>query len=414
MDGVKSSYPRAMRPTVVAALADTPVVALLGPRQCGKSTLALTFAPEFTYISLDDDAVLATARHDPAGFVAGLPHRTIIDEVQRAPGMLRAIKLVVDRDRRPGKFLLTGSANLLLLPQLGDSLAGRMEIVALQPLAEAEKERTAGGLLKAFLEDGLKPAIRGTGGDGLDLPGRMVGGGYPEPLSRTPERARLWHRNYVRALMERDVQDVARVNDAGEVARLLELLALRTGELLNVSNVSHDLGLQRETVGKHLGILERLFLVRRVPAWHRNESKRLVKAPKVHLVDSGLAAMLSGVTAEDWALRRDRYGHLLESFVVQQVIAQAGWTNPDLRFWHYRDKDQEEVDLVITLGRKTWGIEVKSSASVTESEGRGLRRLAEQCGKDFQGGMLAYTGTSVLPMADKRMWAVPIREFWTR
>jgi predicted AAA+ superfamily ATPase len=413
MDDCKKLYARSMRPALATALTDTPVVALLGPRQCGKSTLVKTFAPEFTYISLDDEAVLATARHDPTGFVAGLPHQTIIDEVQRAPGILRAIKLVVDQKRRPGHFLLTGSANLLLLPQLGDSLAGRMEIVGLHPLTESEKERTAGGLLKTFLAGALRPEIRGTGGDGLELPARIVAGGYPEPLSRAPERARLWYRNYVRALMERDVQELARVNDVGAVARLLELLTLRTGELLNVNNISKDLGLQRDTIDKYLGILEKLFLVRRLPAWHRNEATRLVKAPKIHLVDSGLAAVLSSLSVEDWALRRDRFGHLLESFVVQQVIAQAGWTNPDLRCWHYRDKDQVEVDLVLTIGRKTWGIEVKSSASVNESDGHGLRRLAEQCGRDFQGGMLVYTGGSILPMEDKRIWAVPIRDFWS-
>jgi predicted AAA+ superfamily ATPase len=414
MDGQEKPFERALRARVAGALADTPVVALLGPRQCGKSTLAHTFAPEFAYSSLDDEALLRAAHHDPVGFVAALPARAIIDEAQRSPALLRAIKLAVDRERRPGRFLLTGSANLLMLPQLGDSLAGRMETIVLQPLAEAEKARRPGAWLEAFLGGALKPAIRGAGGVEAGLAERLVAGGYPEPLTRAPERARQWHRQYVKSIVERDVHEIARVKDAGDVARLLELLALRTGELLNVSNVSNDLGLRRETIEHHLAILERLFLVRRLPAWSRSEAKRLVRAPKIHLLDSGLAATLGGLAAEDWTARRERFGHLLETFVVQQIVAQAGWTSPELQCWHYRDKDLEEVDLVLTLGRRTWGVEVKSSATVTESDGRGLRRLVEQCGRDFQCGALIYTGTHTLPMGDPRLLAVPVSSLWSR
>ena len=169
-----------------------------------------------------------------------------------------------------------------------------------------------------------------------------------------------------------------------------------------------------QTADQYLAILERLFLVRRLPAWHRNEAKRLIKTPKIHMLDSGLAATLAGLEADDWLNRRDRFGHLLESFVVQQLIAQAGWTDPDLRFWHYRDKDQVEVDLVITRGQRTWGVEIKASSMVTSADGAGLRRLAEQCGKAFQGGMILYTGVSTLPTADRRVFAVPLSELWTR
>ena len=188
---------------------------------------------------------------------------------------------------------------------------------------------------------------------------------------------------------------------------------LRTAELLNTSSLSQDLGLDRQTVENYLTILERLFLVRRLPAWHRNEAKRLIKTPKIHLLDSGLAATLAGLNAADWNTRRDRFGHLLESFVVQQLVAQASWTDSDLRFWHYRDKDQVEVDLVITRGRHTWGVEVKASATVHESDGAGLRRLADQCGKDFKGGVLFHSGTSTLPLADPRFLAVPLDKLWT-
>ena len=218
----------------------------------------------------------------------------------------------------------------------------------------------------------------------------------------------------MRTVLERDVADVARVRGTAELARLVEIVALRSASLLNVSALGADLGMRRETVELYLTVLERLFLMRRLPAWHRTEVRRLVKTPKIHLLDSGLTATLAGLEAGDWTTRRDRFGHLVESFVVQQLVAQAGWTDPDLRFWHYRDKDQVEVDLVITRGRKTWGVEVKAGTTVMPADGNGLRRLAEQCGKDFQGGMILHAGVSTYPTSDKRILAVPLSELWSR
>jgi uncharacterized protein len=396
-----------------AALKDTPVVCLLGPRQSGKSTLARTLEPAYAYVSLDDEATLAFARSDPTGFVASLPDPVVLDEVQRVPELLRAIKLAVDRDRRPGRYVLTGSANLLLLPRLGDSLAGRMEVIQLHPLTAAEQARKPGHFLSRLLEGRLKPEVVKTPAAPLaELAEWVVSGGFPEAVARAGGRTRRWHREYLRALVERDVRDVARVRDVHEVARLLEMLALRTAELLNVSSLGNDLDLRRETVDHYLGICERLYLVRRLQPWHRNEAKRLIKTPKVHVVDSGLAATLAGLTAGDWSTQRDRFGHLLESFVVQQLSAQAGWTDPDLRFWHYRDKDQVEVDLVITRGRQTWGVEVKAAATATPADGRGLRRLAEQCGTDFRGGVVLYAGSSTFGLDVPGCVAAPLAKLW--
>jgi len=411
----ESLFPRSLAAVIQEALSDTPVVCLLGPRQSGKTTLAQQLAPERAFVSLDEGNYYQTAVADPAGFVADLPDTVTLDEVQRVPALLPAIKRAVDRDRRPGRFLLTGSANLLLLPKVTESLAGRMEVAQLQPLTEAEKARNPGRLLGALLDGALKPRIRpGREVSGPTLVERLVAGGYPEPLTRPPVRARQWHRQYLRGIIERDVQDVARVKDAHELTRLLELLALRSAELLNASNLATALGLRRETVNHYLAILERLFLVRRLPAWHRNPAKRLIKSPKIHLLDSGLAATLADLTADDWLGKRDRLGHLLESFVVQQLIAQGAWTDPDSRFWHYRDKDQVEVDVVITRGRKTWGVEVKAARSLASGDGQGLSRLAEHSGKDFQQGIVFYTGGDRLPLADKRMLAVPLAELWER
>ena len=302
-----------------------PVVCLTGPRQSGKTTLVRALMPDSPCFSLDHGPYLNAAKTDPTGFVAALPRRVTICEIQRVPELLPAIK-----------------------------------------------------------------------------------------LARTPARARQWHRQYVRSIVDRDVLDVGRVRDADGVARLLRLLAVRNGELLNTAGLSRELGLHRSTVREYIAVLERLFLVRRLPAWHRNVGKRLIRRPKMHMVDSGLAATLAGLGPDDWLRRRDRMRHLLESFVTHQLIAQSGWTDPDLRFWHFRDKDGREVDLVMTLGARTWGIEVKATSTPGRSAGRGMARLAALCGDDFAGGILLYNGRDVLPLADDRMLAVPLGELWER
>lgn len=413
MDGSERMLPRGIQRALDEAMKDTPVACLLGPRQCGKSTIARSLDPGRHYLSLDDANLLAAAVKDPGGFIAQLPDRVTIDEVQRAPELLLAIKRAVDENRRPGRFLLTGSANLLELPHLPDSLAGRMECLYLHPLTESEKSRSAGAFLARWLAGGLSGnRLREDVMAPSSLPGRIVAGGYPEPQARLPARARQWHRQYLRAMVDRDIHDVARVCDSAEVARLLELLSHQTGCLLNTSSISKDLDLDRQTVERYIVVLERLFLIRRLAPWHRNSAKRLIKTPKVHLVDSGLAASLSGISSADWLTRRDKFGHLLDSFVLQQLIAHSGWTDPDLRFWHYRDKDQVEVAVVLTRGSKVWGVEVKASATLHRSDGNGLRRLAAQAGNDFQSGIVFYDGSSVLQLDGPKILAVPLELLW--
>lgn len=408
-------YTRLLAGALRVALADTPVVCLLGPRQVGKTTLARQLEPAMGYVTLDDAATAAFAADDPAGFVAALPDPVILDEVQRAPELLRAIKLSVDNDRRPGRFLLTGSANLLMLPRLGDSLAGRMEILDLHPLTAAEQAGQPGAFLARLLDGGLKPAVVNTTAataTGDTLVRHVLAGGFPEAVARTRARARVWHRSYLRTMIERDVRDVANIREPQDLMRLLELMALRTGQLLNVSSLANELGVRRETVDHYLAVCERLFLLRRLQPWHSNHAKRLVKTPKVHLIDSGLCATLADLEAADAIGQRQRFGHLLETFVVQQLAAQAGWTAPELKLWHYRDKDQVEVDLVITRGREVWGVEVKAAATVTLRDGTGLRRLADQCGADFNGGALLYTGSSTVPLETRHCLAVPMARLW--
>lgn len=337
-----------------------------------------------------------------------------IDEVQRAPELILAIKRSVDARRRPGRFLLTGSANLMQLPRWADSLAGRMECLYLQPLTESEKQRAPGQFLATWLAGKLDGSLAGSRLPGAsDLPARLVTGGYPEAVTRSPKRARRWQQQYLHSIIQRDIRDVAEIRDGQHVARLLEYVSHQNASLLNVSAIANALGHTRLTVERYLSVLEKLFLIRRLPAWHSSRSKRLVKATKLHVCDSGLAAALAGLRPELWNSERTRFGHLLESFVVQQIMSMGAWHDGELRFGHYRDKDKMEVDLIIERGEAVWGIEVKAANTVHAADGKGLSRLAEVSGQNFRGGLVLYGGDILLPLEPSlNIRAVPISQLW--
>ncbi len=406
--------PRHLRGAVEAALSDTPVVCLLGPRQCGKSTLARHCEPDRYYVSLDDKIYLDLARQDPEGFVDGLPEKAAIDEVQRAPDLALAIKRSVDANRKAGRFLLTGSANLLQLPRLADSLAGRMESLHLHPLTESEIRKSAGRFLETFLAGDLHSEITPSGKPKpSELPRLLVAGGYPDSVKRDSYRADRWRRNYIQSVVERDIRDLAKVKDVSDLVRLLGFLESRTAQLLNHSAISQDLGHSRATVDRYLTLLERLFLIRRLPAWHSNRSKRLVKTPKLHFVDSGLASTLGDLEDNQWNEERPRFGHLLESYILQQLVAMADWMPRPPRFFHYRDRDKTEVDIVIESRNRIWGIEIKAASSASSRDMNGLLKLAHIAGERFQSGIVFYDGKASLPLNKApNILAVPISKLW--
>lgn len=409
-----TDFPRHLRHAIKIALSDTPVVCLLGPRQSGKSTLARTYDAERTYVDLDDQDLLRLAKKDPQGFIDELPKQVTIDEIQRVPELTLAIKRSVDANRKPGRFLLTGSANLLQLPRLADSLAGRMECLYLHPLTEMEKEYRTENFLTTWVEGKLEPSLpTSTEPAPSTLPQRLVTGGFPEAVKRHEKRARNWQKQYIRSLIERDIRDISEVQDASDVTHLLSYLSNQTAQLLNISNIANALKHTRRTVDGYLGILEKLFLVRRLPGWHSNRSKRLVKTPKIHICDSGLATALSGLQINKWNEDRTRFGHLLESFVYQQLLAMADWSEEDFTFWHYRDKDKLEVDFVFETNNEIRGIEVKASATSSGEDGKGLRRLADIAGKQFKGGLVLYDGKVTLPIEKSlNLWHAPLSRLW--
>ena len=380
-----------------------------GPRQCGKTTLVRGFTSH-RYITLDDDTVLEAARGDPSGFVRGLDH-AIVDEVQRAPDLLRAIKKTIDVDRRPGRFLLTGSANVLTLPQVSESLAGRMQVVNLLPLSRAEIREKRPIFLQKAMAGRVAKTTETLIGD--DLVNAVFTGGYPEMIRRRDrQRRRAWARGYVNAIVQRDVRDIAEVEKMDQMPRLLKVLAHHSGQLTNFTRIGGQIGLDDKTTRKYVAILEQLFLVRRVEPWFRNRLKRLVKTPKLHFLDSGLLAAILGTTEERIGKDRSVLGPLLETFVFAEVMKQVDWLAETCRLHHYRDKDQDEVDIIVEgEGGELVSIEVKAAATVTAGDFKGLRKLSAACGEDFKLGVVLYDGEQTVPFGD-RMFAAPISCLW--
>ena len=395
--------PRHLSSALATALLDTPVVLVNGPRQSGKTTLVQSVRGSLPYYTLDDATVLSAAKSDPAGFARRVGS-AVIDEVQHAPALLRAIKQSVDADRRPGRFILTGSADLMSLPTVAESLAGRMEILTLLPLSQAEiTRRPAEFLERACRQDwsgSLAPLV---------APEQVLQGGYPEMLQRdTTARRNAWANSYLKALVERDVRDRSDIEKLDALPRLLALLAELTGQLLNLTQLGGQIGLDAKTAQKYIGILEGLFLVRRVAPWGRNALGRQVKTPKLHFLDSGLQASLVRLTPEQCVSARHRYGAALESWVHGEIRKAVSLTTDDWQVFHYRDKDQYEVDFVLeNRQRQVVGVEVKAAATVTSGDFRGLRKLQQLAGTDFLTGILLYDGEHALPYGEG-LWAVPL------
>lgn len=404
-------FPRLTTRQVSASLRDTPVVMLTGPRQCGKTTLVRQLLEgDRPYFTLDDQTMLAAAQIDPVGFVRGM-ERATIDEIQRAPDLLRAIKLVVDNDRRPGRFLLTGSANVLALPQLSESLAGRMAVVELLPLSRAETR----GSIPAFLGRALDGEVLPPDDlvIGRDLVEAVLTGGFPEMLRRgDPKRRRAWGRDYLNTLVRRDVTDIAEVDRQQLMLQLFRLLAQHSGQLTNFAALAGQVGLDDKTARRYVTILEQLYVVRKIDPWFRNRLKRLVKTPKLHFLDSGLLSAVTGATRERIGADRSLFGALLESYVFAEITRQSAWMDEPCTLAHYRDKDQVEVDIVVedpTGG--VVGIEVKASATVSPGDFRGMKRLAAAAEPNFRVGVVLYDGERVVPFGD-RLFAAPISSLW--
>jgi predicted AAA+ superfamily ATPase len=408
-------FARLLEAPLGEAFADTPAVFVAGARQTGKSTLVRAFAGRrggWTYQTFDDLEILASARADPQGFVARLGERAILDEVQRAPELFIPLKAAIDADRRPGRFILTGSANVLALPRVSESLAGRMEILTLWPLAQAEIEGTTPGFVDACFA-GRPDRLRPGPCDRAALVARMLRGGFPEAAGRARDEARgRWFGAYLSTLLQRDLRDLAAIEGIAEIPRLLEAVSSRTGSLLNVADLGRALGLNQMTTKRYLALLEALFLVVRLPPWFENAGKRLARTPKLHLLDPGLLAYLLGLDAGGLDARPTDVGPVVETFVVSELQKLAPVSSTRPRLFHFRTSAGHEVDVVLESRRRQLvGVEVKAKASVTGDDFRGLRSFQEVAGKRFECGVLLHAGREILPFGPK-LWAAPLSSLW--
>lgn len=393
------------------ALEDTRVVLIAGPRQAGKTTLAQQISGnDAPYFTLDDPLVLEAAKQDPVGFIRELDH-AVIDEIQRAPELMVVIKQSVDKDSRPGRFLLTGSANLMSIPTVSDSLAGRMATVTLLPLSQAEiLSQTPRFIEKAFDGDLPKATNLKLGSELEEL---VLSGGYPEALTRKNwARRQNWYLDYIDAIVQRDVKDVAQVDKLELMPHLINVMAEHSGQLVNYSALGTPMGMNHNTTRKYTALFDNLFITTRLQPWFSNKLKRLNKTPKLHFTDAGLLAALREIQPENLSLDRTAFGPILESFVVSEVFKLATASSRRLSFYHFRDKQQNEVDLVIEDQRKQIvGLEIKASATVRSGDFSGLKKLQEATGSKFKSGFVLYDGDQTVPFGDN-LAAVPISTLW--
>ena len=404
-------YKRFARRRVEEALADTPVALIVGPRRAGKTTLVRSMGEAGRrYITLDDQTALDAARADPTGFIRSLD-RAVVDEIQRAPDLLLAIKKTVDEDYRPGRFLLTGSANVLTLPRVADSLAGRMETIRMLPLSRSEILGRAPTFLERLFSGELKFDGQAVLDD--DLVRMALMGGFPEAISRTSERRRQdWARSYLTSVLTRDLKDIAEIEKLTELPKFVRLLAEHSGQLVNYSQFGASVDVSYKTGQRYVGLLEQVFLVTTLQPWHTNALKRIVKTPKLHFLDSGLLAAARGLTFDRVTANRSAFGSLLESFVFAEILKLM--TASDLRLtpYHFRDQQMREVDIVLERDDgKIVGIEVKASATVKSSDFSGLRSLAEACKERFAYGVVLYDSADHIPFGE-RLAAAPLSSLW--
>ncbi len=398
------------------ALSDTRVVVVNGARQVGKSTLAKLIVSRSSgarELYLDDPAVRSAAETDPSSFVRhdGL---LLIDEIQRVPDLLLPIKREVDRDPRPGRFLLTGSARLLGLRDLPDALPGRTETIELWPLSQGEIDSAPDGFVDALFQRDGHVVMSPSPLTKRDYVARALRGGYPEAVRRDPGRRRArFFDSYVTDLITRDVRQISDIERPAEMRRLLSVVAARMGTLAVVLSMANDVGLPRMTLSRYLDLLELVFVIKRIPAWSSNLTTRAIATPKLIVTDSGLGGRLIGLSEDRAKDPTAAVGPLLENFAIGEVARQLTWAEEPVQLFHYRDRDGVEVDMILEhASGSVIGVEVKAAETVRGDDFRGLRHLKDRLRDRFRAGIVLYAGEQQLPFGE-RLSALPMSALWT-
>ena len=360
---------------------------------------------------LDNPALLAAARQDPVSFVVddGL---LVVDEVQRAPEIMLPLKARVDAERRPGQFLLTGSARLLGLRLLPDALVGRTETIELWPFSQGELTDGSDGFVDAAFAD--RPEFMSSGASSrADVIERALRGGFPEAVRRDATRRSRFFASYVGDLLDRDVVQLSDIHRRADLDRLLRLLASRMATPLNVESVASELGVPRATVERYIALFEEVFLIKRIPAWSTSGTRRATRARKLMFVDTGLAGHLIGASAARVARDARLAGQVVENFALGELARQLGWATEPVHLLHYRTRDGEEVDAVLEHNDgRVVGIEVKAAATVDADDFRHLHHLRSRVPERFHLGIVLYSGSDVLAFGDG-MVAAPLDVLWT-
>lgn len=400
--------------SIDAALSDTRVVLIHGARQSGKSTLAQQVSRQRggEWRDLDQFEDRRAAHADPVGFVDS-DTLMVIDEIQRVPDLLLPIKVAVDADRRPGRYLLTGSARLLGLRTLPDTLPGRMESIELWPFSQGEIDDSPDGFVDEVFRQGANIIRKDSDVSRSEYTERLVRGGFPEAVARSDERRReQFFDNYLSNMIERDIRQLSDIGRTQEMKKLVELLAGRSGTLVTANALSSALSLTNKTIQRYLQLLEDIFLIKRIPGWSRNMDTRATSTPKLFFVDSGIAAHLLRVDAHRLRRPGAPFGPLLEGFVISELSRQLTWSQTSATLYHYRDRNKVEVDIVLENRRgQVVAIEVKAASTVRSEDFRGLKKLQQKLGEDFLVGIVLYTGSHALPFGEG-MRALPVSALW--
>src|SRR5690606_8856482 len=410
-------YNRFISRSIAEGLEDTPVILITGARQTGKSTLCRQLIEEGIFkgqsVTMDDPATLTAASVDPLGFLESLDKHVIIDEVQRAPELFLSIKKLIDEDRKGRRIILTGSADVMTLPKVADSLAGRIEIHRLWPLSQNEIRRQSPRFLKTLIsEDNRFPNIKT---DWKDMVQMIKTGGYPEAVQRVTDRRRnKWFESYITAILQKDIRELANIEGLMQLPNVLQLIATRVGSTINLSDIARLSGIKNTTLQRYIALLEQVFLILKIPAWTPNAERQFVKSPKIFLNDTGLLCHLR-VEIDGLLENRTTAGGFLENFAVMEIIKQLGWTDNMLKPYHFSIHKGAEVDIVLEDRKKQlYGIEVKSTTSSQENDFKGLKKLSELAGRRFKKGIVLYTGEHTLGgFGGKNLYAVPIAALWS-